>query len=335
MTWRVVLGGDDSAWMCPEVAPDVLPARGALVIEAMPQAGGAALLAIDAAEGQVLRLLAGDGEVTLDLGRRWAPERAVLQVGLAEALRVTLNWDRPAGEGWIAVEDLSGRLLDAAALPALPAVAPLDMARVRVDPRAGLAFAALADALVPIGPMPGLPGDLPVEVNGRFRRLDELQTGDTVRVAGGEIVPVLARVSRRLPAAGSFAPVTLGAAMFGVQRDVSVAAHQRLAVEGPRVAALLERDRAVVRAGDVGVRPDRVPPLVTWHQLLLPEPAPLAALGICFASLHAGGLRASRALHAQSLLAGVPASILPEHPDTQPAPVRPAAARALAEVRVA
>ena len=99
-------------------------------------------------------------------------------------------------------------------------------------------FAALSDGAQPVGCLPSLAPDVPVSTATGYRPLHSLKRGDMVRTTGGELVPVLANLSCRMPARASLHPIRLRAPYFGLQRDISVAADQRLCASGSDVEFL-------------------------------------------------------------------------------------------------
>lgn len=327
MGWIAVAGGD-GVWRCPErLAPDapsdrLLP-RGTFMLE-FPRPEGTRETRLAGFERRApwparlaLSLVPGEG-VVLEQGQGVQSLRVALplpDLREDEGLRISLAWDGPAQRGRLAAERLDGSVL---ALDEIAGPVPLSLGDVlALCAPDGPGLRAVADTVEPLGPVPTLDGETPVETAEGPVRVADLRCGDTVRTRDGTLVPVLARVERRVPALGSFAPVLLRAPWFGLRQDVRVSAGQALLIGGSDVAYFFGCDEALlpVRALPDGPAAEPVPDasLVTWHQLILPGNEPLLCAGAWLDSLWIGRLRRQRAVLRHSLLAGVPASLLPEH----------------------
>jgi hypothetical protein len=239
-----------------------------------------------------------------------------------DSLRISYSWDAPARWGRLSLErpGIGGlRSIDVAP----PHPVPLsDLRTAFTDPRQrhldpDVIFAALSDAVEPVGPMPGLAGDVPVRVPGGYVAAGQLRRGDCVRGTGGAVVPVLHRLMRCVPAAGSFRPVRLRAPYFGLRADIVVAPHQRLVIGGSDVEYLFGSEAVLVAAchlvnGSAAVHAESGP-LVRYHGLVLPEHEEIEAAGTRTESLYLGRIRRKPGIVAMSLLAGLDRARLPEH----------------------
>lgn len=279
------------------------PVAGRLTLSQVP--GGALSLVLE--RGRKVRHCS----LNLESGER--PER----------IRVMLSWESRSGVARLVVErperdvaPLATGFADPLALPfqALTEAAlypELEMLGEGVD------FLAVSDGIEPIGPMPGLTGETAIDTPDGRRALRELRRGDLVRIEGEGAVPVLAALRRTLPARGLFRPVQLFAPYFGLTRDVVVAAGQRLVTEGAEVEYLFQSESVLVAAQHLVTEKTgawaETGPLVTLHQLLLPDQQVLGVCGARMESLHVGRLRRSAALVEASLLAGYQRSRLPHH----------------------
>ena len=199
-------------------------------------------------------------------------------------------WDAPTRLGWLSVwQPDSARL----AMLAVPAPLPLfqrDGARMMTDDRAcqtgpGLVFAALADRMMPVGPMPGLSGGAAVAVPGGGQRaLMALEVGDPVLTVEGRLARVAWAGHLTLPARGRFQPLFLRAPYLGLRADVLVAPDQQLRLTGTDIEYLFASEevsvaarhlidaRAVIRVPDLAV--------MTWHQVMLDRPGALVVSGL-------------------------------------------------------
>ena len=241
----------------------------------------------------------------------------------AESLRISYSWDAPARWGRLSLERPG--IIGVRSI-AVPPPHPMPLADLRtaftdarqrhLDPE--VIFAALSDAVEPVGPMPGLLGGVPVRTPDGYTEAARLRRGDCVRGTGGVVVPVLHRLSRIVPAAGSFRPVRLRAPYFGLRADIVVAPHQRLVIGGSDVEYLFGSEAVLVAAchlvnGSAAVHVE-TGALVRYHGLVLPEHEEIEAAGARTESLYLGRIRRKPEIVAMSLLAGLNRARLPEHP---------------------
>lgn len=330
MSW-FALHMPDGAWIS-ETAPsdDDLVVRGALLIETrLPEIRRPMPLLAYEQKGDwplyvALHALPGGG-IAMVLNQAGDVIHRTLdctQTGRADLLRVTYVWDAPKRRGWLALE-----------LPGQPGI---EIQQVR-DPkpfRAGdlcrltdpgehgfiapdVLWIGLADAPQPVGPMPTLLPDTPVDTPSGYRRVEELKRGDLVLSGEGRSVPVLHAVRRMVPATGSFAPLRMRAPFFGLRRNIVVGALQRILVSGSDIDYLFGHEAALIRAGDLlagpAVQPVRCGRFIPYVQLLLPEPASLECCGARLESLFIGRLRRKPEHLAASVLANADRTVLPEH----------------------
>lgn len=357
MSW-IGLTGEGRAWTCPHrvgaSAPErhrLMP-RGSIMIETRvppeerpqtllyyrrdyPWAGVISVQAMPG--GGIVLVLDQGGETFHTVLERRNDSRVDL-------LRVTFSWDSEARRGWLTVEQPGTDTLCSQETPPPPPMLLEDVYTlchrpqlVTTDP--DVIFYAVSDTAEPVGPMPGLVGQVPVLTPQGYRPLNALQLGDTVRTRHAGVVPVLARVTRRVPALGSFRPVRLRAPYFGLRRDLVVAPYQRLVIGGSEVEYIFGRQAVLIPAmslvnGFAAVY-EEAHDLVRYHQLLLPGHEPLIAAEAEFETLYIGRMRRQRALLARSLLADVAPGLLPEHARAGLKVLRPFEAITLAEARAA
>ncbi|MGP6088475.1 Hint domain-containing protein [Antarctobacter jejuensis] len=350
MSW-IAISGEGLGWSDPvrvgQDQPDALLPRGTLMVET-------ALGVAD--RPQRLLTLERDYPWRGSLSLSWLPGGSValvvtqgdrilnavlpLQIEMREdVLRISYAWNAPAQAGRLAVERADGTVLAWIMTDAPPPMALSDATALAwTTPGAGM-FVALSDVVEPIGPVPALAADVPVETPFGPRAVSELRCGDTVVTRGGAVVPVLARITRRVPALGGFRPVRLFAPYFGLTGDLVVAPEQGLVIGGADVSYLFGCEAVLVRAGSlvngVAAAHEDCGPLIDWHHVLLPGHEPLCAVGAELESLYMGRMRRRRDLLAQTQLAEVPGGLLPEHGGTALKVLRPFEAVVLAEARAA
>lgn len=357
MSW-IAVSGQGRAWVCPErfgqtaASRNILMPRGSILIETRisPEDRPQTLLSYERAHpwrgAFSVRAVPGGG-IVLVMSQGEEVFHTVLQHSSDarhDVLRVTFSWDSEARMGRISLERPETDIVVQRATPAPPPMLLEDIYTLVRRPQLvemdeDVLFFAVSDAIEPVGPMPSLVGQTPVLTPTGYRPVSALECGDTVVTRDNGIVPVLARLSRRVPALGMFQPVRLRAPYFGLQRDVVVAPYQRLVIGGSEVEYIFGREAVLIPAlalvnGFAAVTEPAVQ-MVCYHQLLLPGHEPVISAGAEIETLYVGRLRRRRDHLARSLLADVPANLLPEHARAGLKVLRPFEAITLAEARAA
>lgn len=301
--------------------PDTVLARGTLLIEFRHDPAGhprnilrysardpwPAGLTLCLDPDGTLRLMLTQGRQALSYALPLAPLIA------AEAVLVTFSWDAPARNGW-----LSAQLTDREALfqTALAAPLPLslrDAGRIMGDDSTcriapGLVFAALADHILPAGPLPMLGAQSMISTPSGAQKVTALRPGMAVLTADGGTAKVRWAGSCDLPARGRFAPMLLRAPYHGLNRDLLLAADQRLQLGGSEVEYLFGEEQVAVPvrhlADNRAIWPAASGPVIRYHHLLLDRHAIILANGAAIESMDAS-LLTDPAMQAQSVLAGL------------------------------
>ncbi|THH35339.1 hypothetical protein E4Z66_16110 [Aliishimia ponticola] len=303
--------------------------RGTLVIEAdTPNAMGADSLVESAtSSGHIkslfrLSFLPGGG-VALMMAQGAEQRRAVVRIESrtrVDTLRIAYSWDHDRNLARLSVERPGGlRFLAQGIEDPLPVsledMHDLLMGQDTLSP--AIRFAALSSQVEPLGPTPTLGLDTPVDTPFGTVPAGSLRRGDTVISSGGDAVPVLFALRRRVPARGSFRPLRLRAPYFGLTQDVTVAASQRLILSGCDVEYTFGQEAVLVPAGHAAngtvATEGAQGPVAEYVQLLLPSHDPVLCAGALFESLYVGRLRRHRTELAASILRDLPRSKLPEH----------------------
>ncbi len=240
-----------------------------------------------------------------------------------DLVRLTYRWDVASGQASLWAEmpgqlsmPMRAKLDSPLALPRTALVlAAKKLTKGQVAPE--VEVMALSDAIEPVGPMPSLLGRTHILTPDGPRRADALQRGDLVMVPGRGATPIIASISRIVPARGDFAPVLIEAPRFGLQEDVLVAAGQRIVISGSDVEYLFGSEKVLVPArhliGDGIAHYARPRRTITYVQFLLPGQQSLIAGGAVMESLHVSRLRRRADLQAASLLNDVARAELPDH----------------------
>lgn len=356
MSW-IAMTGQGLSWTCSRRIGDtaqarsVLMPRGSIMVETRLSAEGRpqTLLSYERGHpwpGSISMQAVPGGGIVLVLAQGGEVFHTVLrhrQDSRTDILRVTFSWDSEARHGRITVEQPESDAVVARDTPPPPPVLIEDVYTLARRPQLvetdrDVVFLAVSDRIEPVGPMPSLVAQVPVKTPRGPRPVSELQLGDTVSTRQGGIVPVLARVTRRVPALGSFRPVRMRAPYFGLRHDLVVAPHQRLVVGGSEVEYIFGRERVLIPAlslvdGFAAIYEEGVQQ-VRYHQLMLPGHEPVVSAGVELESLYVGRLRRREHL-SRTLLADVDVALLPEHARAGLKVLRPFEAITLAEARAA
>ncbi|MCR8548771.1 Hint domain-containing protein [Salipiger sp. P9] len=357
MSW-IAIAGEERRWTDEAVFDaalrprDQLLARGSLLIETRLSAEGRpqTLLSYERSHpwpgALSLQALPG-GSIVLVMSQGTEVFHTLLDYpadARTDVLRLTFSWDSTRRWGRLALERPDS---DKVAMRVTPPPPPLVLEDIftmtrrpqlcQTDP--DLVFFAVSDEIEPVGPMPSLTGNVPVATSGGYRCLKDLRCGDTVHTRNSGLVPVLHRVSRVVPALGSFRPVRLRAPYLGLKRDVVVAPFQRLVIGGSEVEYTFGREAVLVPAlslvnGFAAVQEEGLLTL-RYHNLLLPSHDAFIAAGAALESLYVGRLRRDRDRLSASLLAECRAGLLPEQHRAGYQVLRPFEAITLAEARAA
>lgn len=349
------IGAGPNARRLIATGADAILPRGSLMIETrLPPLNRPSTLVSYDRGGRVplhlsLQALPGGGLVfVLDQdGEMLHGSISAAETGHGDILRVTYSWDVQAGWGQLVLERPEDNVMQIVPVRR-PRPLPVDDVRaiaggsgpVTIAPE--VLFVAVSSAVEPVGPMPSLTAGTPLATPGGYMPAGRVRRGDLVRTANGQDVPVLQRIERVVPAAGSFRTLTLRAPGFDLVRDIDVAAFQRVLLRGSMVEFLFGTEAVLVPAAHLAgarsalaVPQTRSGPLVRYVQLLLPGNEALMAAGLAVESLYIGRIRRNGERLASSLLAGYDRSRLPEHGHPQHRVLPAFEAAALTETRVA
>ena len=202
-----------------------------------------------------------------------------------------------------------------------------------------IVFAALSTRIEPIGPTPSLSAETPLLSPSGYRPISQIGRGDMLISTKNARVPVLHKISRTVPARGSFAPVHLRSPYLGLTSDIIVSPDQRLVLSGSDVEYDFGREAVLVPArhlvdGRVGTFLNQGS-LATYHQLIMPKHDILDAVGCALESQYVGRIRRDQERLAASLLAGFKRDTLPEHGHRIAQELRPFEAITLIDGRAA
>lgn len=243
----------------------------------------------------------------------------------ANLLRISYSWDMESSKGRLVIERPGTNKLY---LREIERPLPLSAQAIRalVEPSGrrhiceDLVFLAISNEVEPIGPMPALCPQTPIQTPDGMKPAGSLKRGDLITSLNGDAIPVLQVVRKTLPARGSFQPVRLRAPYFGLTQDIVVTPEARLVVGGTQVEYLFGSENVLVpvkhltSAASASFEGDHN--LVTYVQLLLPDHETIIAGGTAIESLSIGRIRRKRQLINATLLGEFDPHTLPEHSKT-------------------
>lgn len=265
------------------------------------------------------------GGITLVYSDRGEVSHTTLQwrgKGRADVVRILFSWDAQSGWAQMALERPEESTATSVQLsfPNSIYIHDLHDAILGKGDRTlstDAVFVALSDQIESVGPMPTLTPETPIVTPCGHRNAGSFKLGDTVVTKHSGAVPVLQRISRTVPALGSFAPIRLRAPYFGLRQDVIVAPDQRLVIRGSDVEYLFGQEAVLVPARHLingyAARYEPTGSTITYTHLLLPEHETLLAAGSFFESLYIGRIRRKPEQLDASLLRQLERNGLPEH----------------------
>ena len=308
--------------------PDAILSVGSLLIEFMsnPRAGLQTVLQFGAchpwASGLVMTL-DGQGVLKLEQWQGQTRRTHILNTGILtreQSVLITYTWDAPMRRAVLAV-DLGGGA--APIYTELHAPLPLcarDASRIISDPHhcklhERTMFCAIADEIIPIGALPSLAPQTLIETPTGLRAVGTLRAGDFVTTPSGQQAQVRWCGSMKIPARGRFAPIAMRAPYHGLRTDLTVGPQQRLRMRGPNVEYLFDTDAVSVRVDDLrdgnAVRSVASGILQEYRQVVLDGGAAMCASGLTVEGLNIANIARDPRLRAHSILAQMPAELLP------------------------
>ena len=243
--------------------------------------------------------------------------------GRTDVARITYSWDTAVNWGRMSLEKPESTQVTAVHLDnplplSLEDIRGLMLGKSDQTFSSDMIFAALSNQIEPVGPMPSLLPDTPIATPWGYKPVTALRRGDSVLTRDDGVVPVLHKITRNVPARGSYRPVRLRAPYFGLQQDIIVSPDQRLIIDGPEVEYLFNQEAVLVPARHLvnGFAALNEPcgPVVRYTQLLLPRHETLLAAGTSVESIYIGRIRRNSHHLQSSLLHAFDRSLLPEHP---------------------
>jgi hypothetical protein len=238
------------------------------------------------------------------------------------SLLVRFSWDAPARAAVFSVEIIeTGKIISAVMQAPLP-LSLRDAVRISTDPEQcemskQVTFLAIADSLMPHGPLPSLSGQTQLPTPDGGKPLAQMKAGQLVTTSDGGTAQIRWVGQTTLPARGHFAPQRLRAPYHGATRDLIAAPGQRIHMSGSEVEYLFATDAVSVAVGQLREGVQTLETLTqTYYQLLLDRPTTVTVGDVALECLDCMPLIKRPDLRRHSVLADLPAELLPQQPAT-------------------
>ena len=259
--------------------------------------------------------------------------------GVPAGARVILRyvWDTVAGTGVLAASVVEQGPHVTCALQLPVSFGAGDLGRLlRAAVVSDGTVIAVADAVQPVGPMPGICGAAQVRMADGLSRMDQVQQGDVLRAADGQPAQVRWAGHVDLPTCGHYAPTMIRAPQYGAVRDVLLGRHQPVVLGGTEVEYLFAAPSVTAAAGDLAIGADDAPPSVRrYYQLVLDRDVPMVVDGVPVPGLDIAPMRDDPVLAAHSVVAGLPPELMPHACGGATVSLMPFEARSLSRMRAA
>ncbi|HCP80587.1 MAG TPA: hypothetical protein DIT67_03005 [Octadecabacter sp.] len=311
------------------VGADLL-ARGSLMLEVSvrPQMHPVNLLrfgALDPWPSGLTVCLEPDGTVRLMMRQGARHLATALKTTLGsdvQTAHITYTWDAPARHGRLSVYVPDhGRLWQTEVISPFP-LSTRDAQRIITDTGGNMidtsvAFAAIADAPCPLGPIPGLSGSAAIDTPDGPKILRDIVPGDFVVTQGGRSVRVLWSGCTTVPALGRFAPMILRQPYMGLWDDLVTSRDQRVCLAGSEVEYLFGEERVSTAVRHLEVRncagpAQPMPDVMTYHQILLETHGIMVVNGALVESFDGSAVLNAPAMTKWSVLADIAPELRPQ-----------------------
>lgn len=244
-----------------------------------------------------------DGTIRLLLrqGRRHLSASLRTNLGQrSETVHITYSWDAPARIGRLAVQVPDRGVVWQMQLNGPFPISLRDAGRIITEPTQArtapeTVFIAIADDVVPVGPMPGIHETAMVETPDGPRRIDTLSPGDAILGSDGQPARLHWVGSTDLPAAGRFAPLVLRQPYHGLSADLILSGDQRLCLSGPEIEYLFGEEEVSIAVRHLADRNSLFPVknaarVYRWYQVLLDRQIAIRVNGTWVESFDPGPL---------------------------------------------
>ena len=316
-------------------APDSLLTCGSLLLEfvAVPGNQDQVLLNHRSVFPEPSRLqLRLDLEGVLTLRQHRAGHETVHTVATGMVTRsssvtVRFTWDTLASKCALSMEVEESGETHFATSNAPFAMSLRDAVRLIADPKssdvgAGVKFVAIADHVMPHGPLPTLLPNTKIKTSIGQKTAGDLAVGDLVMGADGQTAQVRWAGSVALPARARFSPLRICAPFHNARGDIVCSFDQKIRLSGNVVEYLFATDQVSASVGHMqyGISPATTGKLQTikFAQFVLDRPVAVDVSGVMVEGMNIDLLRDNNAIKAHSLLAKLPQELLPEASDLSP-----------------
>ena len=179
----------------------------------------------------------------------------------------------------------------------------------------GVKYAAIADHIMPHGPLPSLAGQTFVPTEQGRKQVADLRAGDLIKDVNGRSAQVRWAGHVELPARGRFAPRQICAPFHGARADLMCSHDQQLRLAGSEVEYLFATDFVAAKVGDLTHGVISVPigqiPTVSYSQFVLDRPCVVDVAGALIQGLDIHDIHTGAIPKPLSVLADLPQPLLP------------------------
>lgn len=185
----------------------------------------------------------------------------------------------------------------------------------------GVKYAAIADHVMPHGPLPSLAGQTLIPTEAGRKQVAELRAGDVVMDVTGRPAQVRWSGHIDLPARGRFVPRQICAPFHGARADLMCSHDQLLRLEGSEVEYLFATDFVAAKVGDLTHGVVSVPvgqiPVVSYAQFVLDRPCVIDVAGAMIQGLDIKAIQTGAIPKQFSILANIPQPLIPVQSPTR------------------
>ncbi len=301
--------------------------RGTLLIEFAPAHVGKTvdLITLNLNTNTTLRIKAipdaGYALITEQNGRalhtllKWRPSQRT------DCVRLSYIWDLSNNRAELRLSEPGHQHSTSVSAPMAARVTLDELKRFFIGTRRQVAshvvFCALSVACEPSDLLPTLTAETPIETGLGPLPVNQIIPNMMVPTPDGNLVRVLQNVQRKIPARGSFRPITLFAPYFGLKQDITVSPDQRVILRGSDVEYNFGSEAVLIEArhlanGRTGAFAE-TGPIVRYHQILMPRNEVIMSSGAELASQFVGRIRRKTSAMAATPFAAIDPAGLPEH----------------------
>lgn len=238
----------------------------------------------------------------------------------SSSVTLRMTWDQNAGSGALSMEIAEIEEIFFAKIEQPEPIILRDAVRMFAFSKymrlaKGVRYAAIADHVMPHGPLPSLAGQTIMRTEGGRKRADALRAGDVLQDVNGRSAQIRWAGSVEVPARGRFAPRQISAPFHGARADLVCGHDQLIRLAGSEVEYLFATDFVAAKVGDlshgVASLPTHTHPLITYSHFVLDRPGVIDVSGVLIQGLDIYDIQNYPILRDHSVLADLPDELMP------------------------